>query len=88
MMIAKYYGTNLSKNIGRASKDRAFAKSKVESNWWWLLKIYRIGLDILFSSSLPELAHNYIYDLLMAINPTVSPEHTPAKQAKKNDIEA
>jgi hypothetical protein len=45
-----------------------------------------MGLAILFSSSLPELAQSYISDLLIAMNPTVSPEHTPAKQARKADI--
>lgn len=60
IMIAKYSGTSLSKNIGSASKHSALAKSKVESNWWWLFKIYKIGFAIFFSSSLPELAHNYI----------------------------
>jgi hypothetical protein len=45
-----------------------------------------MGLAIFFSCSLPELAHNSISDLLMAMKPTVRPEHTPAKQARKKEI--
>lgn len=65
IMIAKYNGTILSKNMGKASSARAFASSKVDNKKWWSFKIYRIGLDILRFYSSSDAAHNYIYDLLI-----------------------
>lgn len=78
----------MSRKIGRASSDNALDSSKVDKSKWWFYKTSRIGLAIFFYYYEPELNHIYIYCLLIAIYPTVSPEHTPAKHERKKEINA